>query len=390
MLGITANPTPTVLQWARRSAGLSAELAAKKIGVRPDRLLEWESGSEKPTIAQLRKLGAAYKRPVAAFYLQSPPKDFDPMRDFRRHPEGESSLVSPELQIEIRRGHDRREWALELLAQLGERPKNISLGLHLEADTEEAAIKVRDFLGVTVDLQKQWKRHAFTRWRNCIENAGILTFEMTSVPVREARGFSIGAQTLPVAVANIKDAFPARAFTLIHEVVHILLNSAGVCDLDDSGKHKVLSVEAFCNRVAGAVIFPKEGLLRSETVRRHRPDSAEWNDQELRLLAEDFGGSRESALIRLVSLGLTTQKFCDARRVVFREEYRRAEEKKALRDGFVPPHQIALLSAGSFFVSLVVENLNRDRITSSDFSDYLQIRAKHIPEVQNDYAGFSG
>ena len=63
--------------------------------------------------------------------------------------------------------------------------------------------------------------------------------------------------------------------------------------------------------------------------------------------------------------------------------------RKASNDqGFAPPHQLALLSAGRMFVSLVVENLNRDRITASDFSDYLQIRTKHIAEVQQEYAGF--
>jgi hypothetical protein len=42
------------------------------------------------------------------------------------------------------------------------------------------------------------------------------------------------------------------------------------------------------------------------------------------------------------------------------------------------------------FVGLVVENFNRERINTSDFSDYLQIRAKHIAEVQQEYAGLSG
>jgi Zn-dependent peptidase ImmA (M78 family) len=214
---------------------------------------------------------------------------------------------------------------------------------------------------------------------------------MTTVGVEEARGFSIGAKPLPVAVANIKDSQRARIFTLLHEVAHILLNSGGICNFDDKGQGDSARSETYCNQVAGASIFPREALLQSDVVRRHARGRREWADQELQGLSIQFGGSRESALVRLATLGLASQAFCDARRARFRQEYRQAEaERKVQQDkGFVPPHQLALLSAGPMFVGLVVENFNRERITISDFSDYLQIRAKHISEVQQIYAGFS-
>ena len=88
---------------------------------------------------------------------------------------------------------------------------------------------MRDFLKVTVDLQSQWQDKAFQCWRRQIEQAGILAFEMTEVPVEEARGFSIGIKPMPVAVVNIKDSLRARVFTLLHETVHILLESGGIC-----------------------------------------------------------------------------------------------------------------------------------------------------------------
>jgi Zn-dependent peptidase ImmA (M78 family) len=338
----------------------------------------------------LRKAAAVYKRPVAAFYLKEPPKDFAVMHDFRRHPGGGTGEVSPELALEIRRGYDRREWALELLSQLDEIPNQEFPRIRLDQSVEEAAKVVRDFLKLNVELQARWQERAFTEWRRQIEQAGILTFEMTSVPVEEARGFSIGKKPMPVAVANIKDAPRARVFTLLHETAHILLNFDGICDFNEHGRGESGKSETFCNQVAGATIYPREALLQSATVREHERGRPEWTDNELRLLASTFGGSRESALIRLRSIGLTTQAFCDARRARFREEYQAEKHRKANLDkGFVPPHQLALLSAGPLFVSLVVENFNRERITASDFSDYLQIRTRHIAEVQQDYAGFN-
>ena len=385
-----SNPTPALLAWARKTSGFSPEEAAKKLGVKVERLLAWEAGGEKPTFNQLRKAGSTYRRPIAAFYLKELPKGFDAMRDFRRHPAGVPRAISPYLTQEIRRAHDRREWALDLLAQLDDRPKDVGARLSLTQDVEEAALRVREFLGVEIEYQSQWRDQSFKLWRSHIERAGILAFEMTSVSIEEARGFSIGTRPMPVAVANIKDAPKARAFTLLHEVAHILLDSAGICDLDEHGHDDAARSETFCNQVAGAAIFPREALLHSEVVLRHPKNRNQWSDEELQALSHYFGGSREAALVRLATLGLTSRAFCDERREKFRLEYQRLEAERKLQadKGFVPPHQLALLSAGPLFVSLVVENFNRERITTSDFSDYLQIRAKHIPEVQHDYAAF--
>ncbi len=87
---VEAMVQPELLVWARTSAGLSLDQAAKKVQVGPGRLESWESGkgrpTVRPTVKQLRKLGNAYKRPIAVFYLPEPPKDFQPMKDFRRLP----------------------------------------------------------------------------------------------------------------------------------------------------------------------------------------------------------------------------------------------------------------------------------------------------------------
>ena len=71
-----ANPTPAVLKWARESAGLTPELAARKATLAVERLSAWEAGKLRPTFAQLRKLSEVYKRPLAAFYLATPPQAF--------------------------------------------------------------------------------------------------------------------------------------------------------------------------------------------------------------------------------------------------------------------------------------------------------------------------
>jgi Zn-dependent peptidase ImmA (M78 family) len=383
-----ATPTPALLIWARSSAGLSVEVAAKKIGVQPERLLSWEAGDQCPTFAQLRKLAEVYRRPLAVLYLAEAPRAFSVMYDFRRRL-GDAELDrSPELTFEIRRARDRREWALELTADLDVQPKTIDAALSRDQNTELAAEEVRQILGVSIEQQHSWRAdyEAFRRWRLLIEGAGVLTFQATGVEISEMRGFSIAERPFPVAVANIKDAPRGKIFSLLHEFVHVLLRNGGVCDLHEGDSDESSRTEAFCNRVAGAVLFPRSALLATEVVRRHKTGSPVWTDEELALLSRSFGGSREAALVRLLTLGLTTQRFYDEKQKEFAAIY--AEHKKNQK-GFAPPHEVALSSAGPAFTGLVIESLSRERISASDVADYLQVRLKHLPEIQRDYSKYA-
>ena len=380
-----ANPTPALLIWARESSGLTVDGAAKKAGVAAERLAAWESGEQKPTFAQFRKLGVIYRRPLAIFYVAEPPRQFQPMHDFRRVVEPTGLPQSPELTLEVRRAHDRREWALELLRDIEEEPPQVNAAISLDQGPESAAATVRALLGVSLERQSTWRTdyEAFKQWRLLIESAGILTFQANDVETAEARGFSISEKPLPVAVANIKDAPRGRIFTLLHEVVHILLNDGGICDLHESRENEGSRIEAFCNHVAGATLFPKQALLTTDIVLHHRKTDPAWTEQELAELSRRFGGSREAALVRLLTLGLTTERYYREKRDEFLKQYM---EQRKRQKGFAPPHEVALTSAGPAFTSLVIESFNRERITASDVSDYLQIRLKHLADVQRDYS----
>ena len=65
-----------LLTWARRSLRMGLEEAAERLRVPPERLAAWESGEQKPTVNQLRKAARVYRRPLAAFFLPEPPRDF--------------------------------------------------------------------------------------------------------------------------------------------------------------------------------------------------------------------------------------------------------------------------------------------------------------------------
>lgn len=376
-------PNPPMLVWARQTAGMSTDLAAHKAKVKPDQLSSWESGSTRPSLTQLRKLASVYRRPLAAFYLPEPPRRFEVMHDFRRLAERNVAPEnSPRLTFEIRKAYDRREWALELMSELDEPAPQFEIRATANEDVEQVAARLRHLIQASVNEQSSWRAdiEAFRQWRLLLEKAGILTLQATDLALNEARGFSISMRPLPVAVANIKDAPRGRIFTLLHETAHIMLNEGGICDLHDA------DTEAFCNRVAGAALFPRDALMSSSVVRQHRQRDPTWTDFELRELSRQFGGSREAALVRLLSLRLTTQDFYDRMRPNFLRQYEEQQKRKEEAEGFAPPHVVAISSAGPLFVNLVIENFNRENITASDVSDYLQIRSKHLKELQGEFA----
>jgi transcriptional regulator with XRE-family HTH domain len=96
---IPALVKPALLIWARERAGLPLEEAASRLGIEVERLQQWEQGTDRPSIAQLRKIGELYKRPLAVFFLSEPPQGFDPQREFRRLQGVTPQTESPELRL---------------------------------------------------------------------------------------------------------------------------------------------------------------------------------------------------------------------------------------------------------------------------------------------------
>lgn len=169
---------PELLVWARESAGLTVDQAAKGITKDPQKLAAWERGDDRPSVSQLRRLATKYKRPLAVFYLSEPPIDFEPLRDFRRLPGEIAGVLSPALRAEIRFARERRDLGLELYDELGQQPPRFELRSTMARDPEELGEQIRTYLGVTYEQQSSWRdpRIGYNAWRALIEAQGVLVF----------------------------------------------------------------------------------------------------------------------------------------------------------------------------------------------------------------------
>jgi len=383
---IPAYVNKALLIWGREDAGLSIEQAAKKVRVKVERLKAWEDGERKPSVAQLKALGRVYRRPIAVFFLANPLAAFRPMHDYRRLAGREEGFESPELHYQVRRAHERRALALELVEVLGESVLPMALRIQLTDDHEAAGRAVRDFLGVTVQQQRAWHdaREAFNEWRAALERNGVLVFQTVNVPVSEARGFSISEQPFPVVAVNRKDALYGRIFTLVHELTHLAVERGGLCDLREGGARSADDerVEVFCNAVAAAALMPAQAVLDHTLVRTSTGQRQAWSDEELDTLSRDFRVSSEAALRRLLTLGRTTKAFYEHKR----REYLQAPPPDKTRVGRIARYADALSTGGRLFAGLVLRGYYEERITSSDVADALNLGLKHLGHLEQALA----
>ena len=378
---------PELLRWARQSAGLQLEMAAGKAQVKVAALESWEKGKAKPSVPQLRKLGRVYGRSIAVFYLPEPPADFTALRDFRRTGAGGSPEMSPELVLQMRLAQSRRDLLLDLYQELDEDPQEFSLAATVREQPEAVAERVRNYLSVSLTRQQRWQpnREAMNGWRRALEISGIVVFQMTDVSEEEARGFSIYSDTLPAVVINVKDAPNGRTFTMLHELTHLALRQAGICDLrEDRTTQATGEVELFCNAVAGATLIPQTALF-SHPLFQFRPTGSQWFDNDIDDLARSFRCSREVLVRRLLTLDRVSKQFYEEKRGQYKREY--VENKKPTRTGPQDPARQAVSNLGRLYVRAALDAFNQEIIHGGDLAELLGARLKHLNKIQQIVVG---
>ena len=69
--------------WARETAGLDLEAAAKALGIKVGKLEAIEQGDDEPSRPQLLNMAKLYRRPLVTFYMDKPPARGERGEDFR-------------------------------------------------------------------------------------------------------------------------------------------------------------------------------------------------------------------------------------------------------------------------------------------------------------------
>lgn len=370
---------PTVLRWARESAGWTMQESSYKLGISPETLRKWESGERQPTLSSLQVLASCFKRPLAALFLPQPPPEPAPPTDFRVL-RRRTRALSKETHLGIRRAQRLQTVARELMAGVGRDPASRITKATVSADVEEVAKIERKELGIDIDEQFDWRspHEAFETWRYGVEQRNILVFRF-SLPLSDARGFSLTENEPFAVVVNSADTIHARIFTLFHEYGHLVLHQQGICVPDAIFKatDRTTKIESWCNQFAGALLVPREALLADKDF-QVLANSQQISDAHLASVSRHFKVSRHVVLKRMVSLEAIGIKEYLREIKKLQSQARRVKPS----EGFgLPPARRAFQERGHFFTSLVVESKNRELISFRDLSDYLGVGVKHLDHL---------
>lgn len=260
-----AQLNPAILIWARETAGLDVETAARKISLNAargvsgaDRLAAFEAGDGSPSPATLRKMAQQYHRPLLTFYMAEPPVAAELGQDFRTLPDqGDPSNV---LLATLLRDVKARQALVREALEDDDYAEPVAL-VGAEWQTKDAAtlsaalVKAIGF-DRAVFRARRSVDEAFGYLRGLIEAKGVFVLlagdcgnHTTAIDVNTFRGFAIADAMAPFIVVNDQDAKSAWSFTLLHEMAHVLLGQGGV-----SGGAPQGAVERLCNDTAAATL----------------------------------------------------------------------------------------------------------------------------------------
>lgn len=381
---IPALVKPKLLAWARESAGLSLAQASERTKFEVATLKAWESEDEEatPSIAQLRKLGEAYKRPIAVFFLAEPPQGFAAHREFRRLAGILPGKESPELLLALRWAVFRREAAMELYRLTGETPRRLRTALHPGMDAEEAGHNIRELLGVSWRAQTEWASayEALNAWRSAMEAKDVLVFQSSRVELEEMRGTCIPDQPLPVILLNSKDAPHGRIFSLIHEFAHILLHAGGhqTSRMIGTRSPEEQPLEVAANAFAAAALLPAHSFIAAA---QQYPGAATGDDDSLRRFAQKVKVSPEVILRRLVTLQKAPEGTYRRKRDVWGSTLWYV---RGAAGGPVPMEVRTIATDGRGYTRLVLNAYDQRLISTNAASDYLGVKPRHFTNIRRE------
>lgn len=254
-----------VLEWAQRRSGRHQAEMQKKFKFW-DQAINEERGL---TFKQIEDIAKFTHVPIGYLFLQEPPKEALPIKDFRVG-RGEVIDVSDSLLDTIYLNQRRQGWYEDYLAGIGNDEPLSFVGSAAGLDPVATAELITQALDYEVEQRailwgadgaRSHLIHAFENLGGLVVVNGVVGNNThRPLDLEEFRGFTLQSEIAPLVFINGKDTKNGQVFSLLHEFAHVWRGefgvSAGGDDLDDDTK----SVEGWCNQVAAEIAVPREDL----------------------------------------------------------------------------------------------------------------------------------
>lgn len=372
------------LKFIREKKAVSFDYVSRITKFTEEKISLWEDTSTEkyPTINQAKKLAKCYRIPFAGLYMNATDiniKHLPKMRNLRTLPN--AKIDNSALNLAIADILSARELLIESQAALKEHFVTFSLTIQEPDDVFRWAKIIRNQLKLDIDTQYNCTsmRQFYLYVRNMVEKAGVFVHCFTGIDTDVVRGFAIYDDLIPIIGLNNEDRYPAKTFSIIHELVHIIKRSSAICN-EMMSSFSSQSEEVFCNAVAGEVLVPKANLLKQFG----NLTSDEVDLDLIDILARKFSVSKEVICRRMLDLGLISRQsylmLVNSIRVEFEKERKQAQEYRKLTGKVIPRNipRETIDKNSTTLCKTFYHGFREGYFDKQDIARYLGVKQHHI------------
>lgn len=252
-----------MLVWAFERAGFNTEDAIKAF----PKLEYWLSEEKLPTVKQLQQFSKKFHVPFGYLFLADAPTETIPFPMFRGEA-GDINHFDLNVYDTVMNVQARQEWLEEYLEENDIDICKFVGSININTPIEESVCRLRTIL----DLDDRWAFSlatpdiAVSLLGQKMEDAGVfLAYNGVvgnnthrQLKVSECRGFALVNEKAPYIFVNSADSKSAQLFTLIHEVVHLMLGVSAGHAGSEALHHE--ATESYCDRAAAEFLVPASVL----------------------------------------------------------------------------------------------------------------------------------
>ncbi len=367
-----------IIKWARNYYHMSTAEAALAIGVDEIRYNNWESGTEFPTYAKLKKISEVFRKPSALFFFPEPPNLQQITGDLRTLPEEVVSKFSKNIIIQFEKAKSYQLSLEELYPSKQSIIKDRNL---FPKNMKDLCTYFRRILAFPLDSQKAKKstKEVFEIFRNCFYENGIYVFK-ESFKDDSISGLCLNDDNYPVIIINNSMSFARQIFTLFHELYHLISDTSGAEIIRDEYYSELTDeqskIEKACDQFANMFLVPLDDFLSELTKEL-------LTEERIEKLASLYCVSREAIMYKLLSLGKITHSDYDALKESFYGDAIRNKNKKGnSKKGGGNYYSTKMSYLGRQYAGDVFKQLFSGKIDSVRASEMLQSKVDHLPRLE--------
>lgn len=362
---------PNRLQWCMNTVEVDLDGLSLEVHIAKQTLEQVMENQAALSVNQLEKIAIYFKRSLL-FFLDpneaSEEKIYSPQ--FRTI-NNQKPISSPKLRAFIERVEKQREVYIGLMEDL-EEPLNENWHPNIEwniKDIKSVSAKARQWLDISVS-------NNFDAIRQAVENKGIMVFVSNGYNGKwqidkenPVRGFSLYYDKLPVIVVKKQLSKRAQAFTLMHELAHLLLHKESAID-NEEDFHSYQGMEKEANEFAGNLLIP-DAFLNELNVDQLLNLEITQYDNYLSDYKRRWCVSGEAILVRLLINKQISEQHYQSYKSFKNQQVIKESQKETVPVPRKYRHREPMNVFGKPFVYAVFDSLHNRNITLAKASTYL-------------------